>query len=87
MINPPVAGPPSLYEPPPINANHADAQRPHPTGLGQRSSLANSRYNLRLGALAQSRCKLLIYKGFLVSLPFQDHSTRCHFKPEKLFSF
>ena len=29
--------------------------------------MANSRYNLRLGALAQSRCKLLIYNYFLVT--------------------
>ncbi len=32
------------------------------------TSLANSRYNLRLGALAQSRCKLLIHNDFSVFL-------------------
>jgi hypothetical protein len=31
------------------------------------TSLANSRYNLRLGALAQSRCKFLIHNDFSVS--------------------
>ena len=67
MINPPVAGPPSLYEPHPTNANHADALGSHLIGLGQRPALANSRYNLRLGALAQSRCKLLIHNDYSVS--------------------
>ena len=67
MIIPPVAGPPSLNEPHPTNANHADAHGSHPIGLGQRPALANSRYNLRLGALAQSRCTLLIQNDFSVS--------------------
>jgi hypothetical protein len=38
-----------------------------PYRLWQRPALANSRYNLRLGALAQSRCKLLIHNDFSVS--------------------
>ena len=38
-----------------------------PYMLWQRPALANSRYNLRLGALAQSRCKLLICNDFSVS--------------------
>ena len=77
MINPPVAGPPSLYEPHPTNANHAGPHRPHPIGFWQRPALANSRYNLRLGALAQSRCKLLIYNYFSVSrraMTMLDHA-------------
>ena len=38
-----------------------------PYRLWQWPALANSRYNLRLGALAQSRCKLLIHNDFSVS--------------------
>ena len=38
-----------------------------PYRLWQWPALANSRYNLRLGALAQSRCKLLFHNDFSVS--------------------
>jgi len=34
---------------------------------------------LWLGALAQSRCKLLIHNDFFGFAPCQDHTSRCHF--------
>jgi len=38
-----------------------------PNRASQQPAPGNSRYNLRLGALAQSRCKLLIHNDFSVS--------------------